>query len=507
MPTARDASVQRPRGEYMRMRLLSALVLAVGIASGFSACGFIRNVVPSETGFDGAVRVIDETEEGDLGVVTVEIPYLDVHGKSTLGLGRLIVRKKEIHSGAPIPVFCHVHYEKDVDGARTWCKRGWAVATAHYDKQHPIDVSIGDGYNLAHALLEWVRRIPFIDRQHVHIDGGSQGGYMALAMSADMFPIAATTADCPVVNWAYNLNYFEANRAVSRYPQQDIHDSPIPVVCAVTMLADWAYNVFGKDLTSETWYRLSPISITEQITNPVLILCATGDMLVPMEQQMTGIVHPWDPSLFPKGYQRDFESLTICEPAKVRFVDCLPKDQVYLHSLPLQNNSFEITLDMFLDAKKKPKLKPENADRPWSPTHQWSFCCLDEGPPAPCASHTRYEWSTSPDSFVAAHKASALSPTALTAPKLAHLLQRYAGKLENLPSLANGVPANRLNFANLERLDILTGLLDYAESSPAAMERLALLYAASPLKPFGETVTLEGLRSYATTASREQSPV
>jgi hypothetical protein len=270
-------------------------------------------------------------------------------------------------------------------------------------------------------------------------------------------------------------------------------DSPLPVVCAVTMLVDWAFGVFGNDLRAETWYRLSPISVVDQISNPVLIVCATGDMLVPMEQMMIAHVHPWDKAQFPDGYQRDFDSLTICEPAKKRFVDCLPREQVDVHVLPLQKHSFEITLDMFADAKKKPEQTPRNLDRPWSPKHQWSICCLDEGPPAPYASHTRYEWATSPDSFVAAHQTGPMAPALLTAPKLEHLLQRYQGQLKDPPALADGSPANRLNFPAIERLDVLTGLLEYAESSPACMERLAALYAASPLRPFGDAVTLDQL--------------
>ncbi|HOV72408.1 MAG TPA: hypothetical protein PK967_00430 [Candidatus Hydrogenedentes bacterium] len=480
----------------MRNPRWCASILAL-LLIGCSARGFVQGTVAGETGHEGAVRVVGETEEGGVGVLTVEIPYLDVRGKTKLGMGRLMVRAQELRSGRPIPVFCHVHYEKDIGGARKWCERGWAVATAHYDKEHPIDVSVGDGYNLAHALIQWVRRLPIIDPARLHIDGGSQGGYMALAMSADFFPVTSATADCPVVNWAYNLNYFEANRAVSRYPQQDIKDSPLPVVCAVTMLADWAYGVFGNDLGADTWYRLSPIAWVDRIANPVLIMCATGDMLVPMEQMMREGVHKWDKSLFPEGYQRDFDALTRCEKARKRFVECIPADQLDVRVMPLQKNSFEITLDMFTDAKKKPGRKPKNADRPWSPNRQWTICCLDEGPPAPQASHTRYEWATSPDSFVAAHQKSNLAPALLNGPKLEHLLRRYMGQLQDPPLLADGSPANRLNFAPLERLDVLTGLLTFAETNHACMERLAALYDASSLKPFGETIALDALRRLA----------
>jgi len=199
--------VHRPRLKTLAF----IFALALTLSPRTPAEAFVKGLVQNEEGFEGAVRVVEEAGDKNFGYVTVEIPYLDVHGIKKMGQGRLFLRKQEIASGKPIPIFCHVHYEKGVDGAKSWCKKGWAVATARYGKEgdgYPIDVSVGDGYNLARAVIEWALRLPFIDRTHLHIDGGSQGGYMALAMSADFFPVAATTADFPVVNWAFNLNYF-----------------------------------------------------------------------------------------------------------------------------------------------------------------------------------------------------------------------------------------------------------------------------------------------------------
>jgi hypothetical protein len=494
----RSGTFASSRSERDALIGFTACLLVLAALASCHGDAFVKGVVPSEEGFDGAVRVVEESAEGEFGVVTVEIPYLDVHGNPKTGQGRLIVRRGELESGAPIPVFCHVHYEKDVRGAKTWCKRGWAVATAHYKESgrgYPIDVSVGDGYNLAHALILWVRRLPFIDRAHLHIDGASQGGYMALAMSADFFPVAATTADAPVVNWAYNLNYFEVNKPVSKFPQSDIQNSPLPILCAVTGLADASYAVFGNDLRSETWYRLSPIACVNRITNPMLIICATGDMLVPMEQMTRTHLRPYDKSRFPEGYQRDFDALTICEPARKTFEELLPPGAVFIHEMPLQENSFEVTLGMFKGKEKKPRKRPSEVDRPWSDQRQWSLCYLDEGGPAPYASHASYEWSTSPDSFVEAHRKVAPAPETLNAAKLDHLLRRYLGQIKDPPLLADGRPANRLNFAALEKRDVLTGLLDYAALGEGCAARLKSLYLQGDLHPFGPALDPDVLRN------------
>jgi len=250
------------------MGVVTAVLLVIAL-SAVVGCndGFIRGVVKSERGFDGAVRVVSERASGDLGVVTVEVPYRDVRGELKKGQARLFVTRDLLECGTPIPPFCHVHYEKDQGGAEYWCRRGWLVTTAHYSGaggHYPIDPAVADGYNLAKAILQWVRRLPIVDRTRLHIDGGSQGGYMALVMSADCFPVSATTADCPVVNWSYNLEYFEANKAASQWPMQNPMESPLPVLCSVTMLKDWACETFGDDLSADSWYYMSPVAQVNQ---------------------------------------------------------------------------------------------------------------------------------------------------------------------------------------------------------------------------------------------------
>jgi hypothetical protein len=495
-------SAVRPSREEQPFRGLTSFLAAIALslfafaAPAADKTDFIKGFVQSESGFDGAVTVVEETVDGDLGIVTVEIPYLDIHAKTKMGQGRIMLMRREVESGDPIPVLCHVHYEKPIKGARTMCKRGWAVATAHYrenGKGYSIDVSPGDGYNLCRALLQWVRRLPFIDRSHMHIDGGSQGGYMALAMSADFFPVASATADWPVVNWAYNFSYFETNKPASKFPNVD--ESPLPVLCSVTGLADACYALFGNDLTSETWYRLSPISYLDRITNPVLILCQTGDMLVPIEQMTQTCIRPFDKARFPDGYTRDFDALTLCEPAKTTFEALLPKDSVSITVMPLQENSFEISYDMLKGKQPKPEKRPADVDRPWSKDHQWSLCYLDEGAPTPYATHTSYEWAVPPDTFVSTHQKSKLTVENLNPAKLDHLMRRYLGQLENSPRLADRTPCNRLNFPNLEKTDVSAGLLDYAALGHNYASRLKYLYRQGQLHPFGPDLHLDSLKT------------
>jgi hypothetical protein len=449
-------------------------------------CAFSAITVESEAGFDGAVSIVSEEGDKRFAVYLAKVPYRDVYGEPAEGQARLVFRRDA--EGA-LPPFCHVHYEKPVEGARTWAKDGWAVFSPVYsapDGEYPIDASVGNGNNLARAIILWARRLPFIDRPHLHIDGGSQGGYMALAMSAAFFPVQSTTADMPVINWAYNLNYFAKNH----FP--DEQDHPLFVVDQVRMLGPWSYAYFGEDLSAEAWYRVSPISYLDLITNPVLVTAATGDMLVPMEQMTSEHVPEHDAAEFPAGFTRDFDTLAPTEQTRQRLADALG-DRLHVEVMPLQEHAFELTPEIFADPAKKPKERPANQDKPWSKKHQWNLVILDEGPPAAYSPHTRYEWAVSSEEFVQHHRDTPPPVDLLTPAKLAHLMQRFTHQIENAPLLKNGEPVNRLQSPRVETHDVLQGLIDHATVSSKHLDHLQATYTSGDLRPLGEPLTLERL--------------
>ena len=478
------------------MEMVSAYALLLFSAAQTDGTAFVEGFVESERGFLGAVTVISEEVDEGLGVVTVEVPFRDVRGQAKAGRACLYVRSLEAASGHRLPAFCAAHYELPVDGARKWCERGFVVVSPHYDGEGDLPApgaAIGDSYNLGRAVMQWVRRLPFVERTKVHLHGGSQGGYMALALAADSFPICSVTPDMPVVNWAYNLAYIEANRSVARYPQKDLEESPLPVLCAVTGLVDWCEELFGKDLAAQAWYLLSPISYADRITSPVLLLCATGDMLTPHVQVTRKYQRAFDESRFPEGYKRDFDELTQVEAAREALDEVLPPERVWIHVEPPQTGACEVTLAHFLKKEPAPAAPPFQ-ERPWSPDYQWSIVVLDEGAPVPFAGHSRLNWRTSPESFVIAHTNQDLPVDLANGPKLDYLLQRYSAELTNLPVLADGQPVNRLSFEKLERLDVVAGLLDYAEVSRRHAKHLRSVYAEGARKPFGEELDVDWLR-------------
>ncbi|MCA1903047.1 MAG: hypothetical protein LDL53_12670 [Candidatus Hydrogenedens sp.] len=451
--------------------------------------------IQSETGLENGVTIVSVKNDWDYQIITARVPYIGIERDDKTGLARLVIPMKELKKKHKLPMFCHVHYEKDVSGAKKWAKKGWIVSTAVYtppNGESPIDAALGNGYNLARAIIQWVKRLPIVDTTHILIDGGSQGGYMALAMSADLFPVIATHADVPVVNWAYNFAYFEANREGAGVGLP-LDQAPMPVLSSVIGLADMCYKYFPRDLNHECWYYLSPISYLSLITNFTLITCATGDMLVPIEQMTRDYIRQPDYSQFPQGFTRDFDKLEFCSQAKKVFEELIPKDNYEIFLLTPQENSYEITRGMIVNSKLKPKVGPKKVDKPWSKTKHWSLVYLDEGPPTPVAGHTKLEWSLSPDSFVDYHKTAPLPENILTSEKLEHLLRRYMGEIEHPVMLNNNKLSQRLNYTNLEQMDVSISLLSYAKISPKHEQKLQELYTQSTLKPFGPSISASSL--------------
>ena len=476
------------------------LLLGACIAMTLHASTIVRPIAPDEHDFDGAVTVVDTAEQDGIAYATVRIPYLDMRAQPKAGLGRVFV-STSTPPGSPLPAFVHVHYEKDLAGARGLCERGWAVFTAHYDAEAgaPLDISIGDSVNLARALIQWVRRLPYIDRTRLHIDGGSQGGFMALAMAAEMFPVTACTPDVPVVNWAYNLNYFETNKRVSGYPE-DWTESPLPVLCAVSELADVAmksspvpsaYGIFGADLSNPSYYYVSPISHVDRVACPTLISVNTGDMLVPHEQ-ITDRLPTNTPDDFPAEYTRDFQTITLIPEARKTLEEAVGAEHIHVEVVHAPEGLHELKAEHVFGKEPEPA-GPPATDRPWSKDKQWSLVIHDEGPPRPWSPHSRYKWSESPNSFIEYYRDAAPAPSILNAAKLRRLIDRYTQTPEQGLKLADGAVVNRFNFETIEKVDVVRGLLDYASLGSEHRNRLAGLYGEMTSKPFGDDLSIDRL--------------
>jgi hypothetical protein len=140
-------------------------------------------------------------------------------------------------------------------------------------------------------------------------------------------------------------------------------------------------------------------------------------------------------------------------------------------------------------------------DRPYDVNKLWSIMIFDEGKPTPNSSHLRYNFDQNADSFKAHYQGATLSPEQLTLTKLERLMERFVGTLSDAPLLRpesdSPKPVHRLNYPALERLDVVTGLLDYADLGEGFAARLREVYGTLPdgLKVWGTELDISRLRN------------
>jgi hypothetical protein len=224
------------------------------------------------------------------------------------------------------------------------------------------------------------------------------------------------------------------------------------------------------------------------------VTTATGDLLVPIEQTARSHERPLEPGKCPEGYVRDIDQLAPTAKTRLSLEELLPKNAFDEFVLPLPKGLHEYDHGG-LDAQVKLIQKSKRVERPWSKDRQWSIVILDEGPPIATSAHSRYGWNLSATKYLKAQCAARATPQVLTAAKLEWLMHRYEGALPQTVPLADGSPANRLNFDALEKRDVAAGLLDYARISPKHEARLKSLYAAGCVQPFGKELDLGKLES------------
>ena len=445
-----------------------------------------------------------ESKGFHIGEAVLRFVYLDIQGKPKEAQARLLLRRDMVESAQKIPLAFFAHYELLQPDCVPVCEKGWAVLTPHSN----AELFMGNSDNLNLALLEWARRLPFVDRAHLLIEGASAGGYMTLTMASELFPVAAAVVDVPAVNLCYNIAYLAKNERLglgavtSTGDPLDFKDAPIPIFGAFTGGIPLATELYGDDFSSPAYRNLSPIRHLDRITCPVSLAASTADVLAPMPQISQRHFVPPDAGTFPEGFEMRLDALVSVPEMRRPLLDVLPEEKRTLYVHKISENTPDLD-PMAVLTVTEGEAPGQPFDRPYDERKQWSIVILDEGPPTPRSAHYRYHYKHTTDSFKAHYQKAPLSREQLTLVKLQRLMERFTDKLSDLPVLRSddgtGKPAHRLNFASLEQLDVVTGLLDYADQGPEFERRLQGLYEQlqEELKPWGPALEMSHLRNLA----------
>lgn len=408
------------------------------------------------------------------GQVTCELIFRGIDGNPQTAQARVFL-PPEVHgsSDTKVPLWCNTGYEIDAGGASALLAKGWAVSTPHAHPQNPLD----RGPNLDIALLHAARAMPFVDNSRVMIQGGSAGGYTALMVAAETFPVVCVMPGVPPVNWGYNAEYFFHNTELARTVPEGSETPTLPVLSAVIGIAEAGRNSMGPDTDADSWLMSSPISQLLTLTAPIQVTFSTADMLVPIDQVSDQLIRPREDGRLPQGFTTSIGELMTRPEATRTLLELLPEEAYELFVVPVPEGASVAKLDGATGP-------PAAIELPFSHERTWSIVVIDEGPVEPDVGHFRYALAPNQDAFLQWALERGITREQLTLEKLKRLMMRFKG-LEYRPFTTQlegadqPIQATRLDFAEAERADVLRGLRAFAEADGRALW-LAEVYELLP---------------------------
>jgi hypothetical protein len=394
-------------------------------------------------------------QEKPVALVVADLTYVDPYGEEKKARAKLYLPEAlRADPKAKVPLYFAAGYEATDPVALVHAKRGWAVATPAQVDPNPLVRTANPDI----ALLHVARALPFVDDAKVVIGGGSAGGYMALMLAAETFPLAGAAADVPPVNWGYTGAYFftQYDKVLAARDARQGRD--VPFLAAVTPMLEGAKRLYGTEYGDLTWFRHAPLSHLPTVTCPVSAVWSSADVLVPMQQIGDPWVRPLDPKEFPEGFTMDLARLTRTREGRLRLMDVLADEDYEVFALPVPDTAIP----------SKP------IELPVSATKRWSVTILDEGPPGPKVGHFKHNLAVSREAFFRRVLGGGVAASQLTGPKLERLMDRYAG-VEWLPT-----NLKHLDYPDSERADVLRGLRTYVTADPENASTFARLYQQLP---------------------------
>lgn len=435
----------------------------------------LESLLPAMPGGGGLRCVSGEPVQGGVELIC-ELTYPDFRGQPVTGQAKLYLPQSLLdHPEMKLPLLHVAGYELDRSGGEGFLAQGIIVSTPHGESLNPLV----RGENLDVAILHRMRAQPWVDDVRVQIVGGSAGGYMALLLAAETFPLSCCAADVPPVNLAYNIAYFHHNKALAAAQPEGQGHLNMPVLHAVCPLGEQMSALYGTDYESDAWLALSPLQRLDEITGPTLIVCSTADLLVPIYQFGAEVGPPFDPAKFPRGFEMGGERLLGRTASRKTFLEVLPAERREVFIIPVPEAAPRIGWDG--TAGPGPAVTLE---MPFSAERTFTLAVLEEGPPEPQCTHTKHAVAASKAEFLRYHREVPLAPSQLTVPKLVRLLRRYLQR-EAHPAIVHPAQAaapfvaHRLDFPEFERADVLRGLCTFA-ADPACARPLLEAYSALP---------------------------
>lgn len=415
---------------------------------------------------DPAGRIVDIEIDAGGTQLRIRFKYRDLRGVDREGSGRVYLPPAQVGRPPLLPTLFVAGYPVEEPDVVGHLDRGYALVTtdlpaegAAWPGSHPLM----RGPNLDLALLHIARSLPFVDNRRLAISGVSAGGWMALLLAAETFPLASVMPDVPIINWAYEATYFLHNHELTRHGVPD----EVPQMSVWADFADvvgTCSQALGDDTTTDTWRSLSPLAQLDTITCQVSAVFSTADILVPIDQVGCDLAQPFDTARFHPGFTRHPDALGTSRNIRQTLLERVRIDRRTVEHIPVPKDATRLHIESPPEDGAWRQVAVPHA------TTQWAIGVIDEGPPDPEVAHFKYALNLSRDHMVARYLGRTDDPRQLTRTKLERLIDRYRGE-EWLPC---GLV--RLDYPEAERADVLRGLAGLAASLDGQV-RLLHLYS------------------------------
>ncbi len=438
--------------------------------------------VLSERFEDPAGRIVDVSGEErtidgvSLGLVSVTFEVDDIRGEPYRATARLFLPEAlRDDPDARLAVWFNCGYELPEAVAASEVAKGRVVVTSCEPppgEVFPGSNPLARGPNTDVVLAHLVRSLPFVDPAGIVYTGGSAGGYAALLVAAEAFPVLLVATNSAVLNLVYQTAYF--SDLIPRVIADPPVDQPLlPLLLgAMGEILDGARSAFGDDLVHAAWWEHSPLAHLDRLTGPAITLASTADFLVPIVQvgrdlaSTTLAALPGEVRMAPEDLSdvSDVHRNLLHEVDGRALVEVVPVPE---GAAVMQLSDLDLTLSTPATKVALPA---------WPAHHEadWLVVVVDEGPTVFGATHGRHQIQPDFDPAIESRLAATerIGVDQLTAAKLDQLLDRHRG----VEWLAPG--HTHLDRPAAERADVERSLRFFAGLSAQHAHRIVELYEA-----------------------------
>ncbi len=384
-------------------------------AFGMSGISKIKDIFGDEL-FNGfALQGASSTEtlsDDEVSKEIMDVKYIKEDGSIDT---RQIIIYKPANVEGDIPLIYVPHYaiEENTADFVSYIKNGWAAASTYNFKMEYNGVLETDDLVFNNAALYTLRNLDGIDKQRIAIVGGSAGGYTTLMLNELQMGTVASIANAPIVNAYFNFHeYFPACDEINR--NSGVFDFRMPIQGMVSKVFQPINDIIGDNYSR--WEAVSPISMANTISNPLVMIHLTSDILVPIDQITHKYTYKDNDGTLPKGFNaslpKDYPGIL-----SSTFEEMANPDEISISKASFENNQVEGELPY------SDKLITVNV--------------VDDGPTTAKGSHSAPtvtgNYNTIP--YLKEMMSRTLKETEKLVPeKMILLLERYAGNSKQLPA-------------------------------------------------------------------------